>query len=203
MNKSESKYFNTALLMDRALLQLLEVKDMEYISVKEICAKAGVNRSTFYLHYETISDLLEETTEYIYGIFLSKFDRSPEAFLKQIKESPLNELVLIDDVFLEPYLSFVVEHRSVFKAAFKNPVCMQSEAHFANMKEYILKPILERFGISQEEQSYWIAYYISGVTAIVREWVEKGCKEPVEKIGNIIKNCVRPQSGLENKKYEA
>ena len=26
MNKSESKYFNTALLMDEALIQLLEVK---------------------------------------------------------------------------------------------------------------------------------------------------------------------------------
>lgn len=55
MNKSESKYFNTALLMDAALLTLLEGKDLEYITVKEICEKAGVNRSTFYLHYETLS----------------------------------------------------------------------------------------------------------------------------------------------------
>lgn len=59
MNNSESKYFNTALMMDRALINLLEEKGLEYISVKEICEKAGVNRSTFYLHYETIGDLLE------------------------------------------------------------------------------------------------------------------------------------------------
>ena len=52
MNKSESKYFNTALLMDEALLLILEKKEFEFISVKEICDKAGVNRSTFYLHYE-------------------------------------------------------------------------------------------------------------------------------------------------------
>ena len=45
MNKSESKYYNTALLMDEALLLLLEKKDYEFITVKEICAKAGVNRS--------------------------------------------------------------------------------------------------------------------------------------------------------------
>ncbi len=32
MNKSESKYFNTALLMDEAFIALLEVKDFEYIS---------------------------------------------------------------------------------------------------------------------------------------------------------------------------
>ena len=55
MNKSESKYFNTALCMDEALISLLKVKDLEYITVKEICEKAGVNRSTFYLHYETIA----------------------------------------------------------------------------------------------------------------------------------------------------
>ena len=61
MNKSESKYFNTALLMDEALLFLLEKKDFEFISVKEVCDKAGVNRSTFYLHYENMDDLLIRT----------------------------------------------------------------------------------------------------------------------------------------------
>ena len=35
MNKSESKYYNTALLMDEALLLLLEKKDYEFITVKE------------------------------------------------------------------------------------------------------------------------------------------------------------------------
>ena len=37
MNKSESKYFHTALLMDEALLALLEKIDFAYITVKEIC----------------------------------------------------------------------------------------------------------------------------------------------------------------------
>ena len=35
MNKNESKYFNTAVKMDKALLELLEKKDFEYIT-KEI-----------------------------------------------------------------------------------------------------------------------------------------------------------------------
>ena len=37
------------------------VKDIEFITVTEITKKAGVNRSTFYLHYENIYELLEET----------------------------------------------------------------------------------------------------------------------------------------------
>ena len=73
MNKSESKYFNTALRMDEALLALLERKDLEYITVKELCQAAGVNRSTFYLHYETIADLVNETMETINRRFESYF----------------------------------------------------------------------------------------------------------------------------------
>ena len=56
MNKSESKYFNTATKMDLALISLLKKKPFEYITVSEICETAGVNRSTFYLHYENIVD---------------------------------------------------------------------------------------------------------------------------------------------------
>ena len=37
MNKNESKYFNTAINMDQAFLELLEKKDFSYITVKEIC----------------------------------------------------------------------------------------------------------------------------------------------------------------------
>lgn len=41
MNKQESKYFNSALFMDEALLHFLEKKDCGFITVKEICQKAG------------------------------------------------------------------------------------------------------------------------------------------------------------------
>ena len=75
MNKSESKYFNTALRMDEALIALLEKKDLEYITVKEICEKAGVNRSTFYLHYESIADLVNEAMESVNERFLSYFTK--------------------------------------------------------------------------------------------------------------------------------
>ena len=84
MNKSESKYFNTALRMDEALIALLEKKDLEYITVKEICHLAGVNRSTFYLHYETIADLVNETLEMINQRFLSYFPKQEEEILENM-----------------------------------------------------------------------------------------------------------------------
>lgn len=57
MNRSESKYFNTAIKIDKAFLSLLETKDFAYITIKEVCAAAGVNRSTFYLHYQNTREL--------------------------------------------------------------------------------------------------------------------------------------------------
>ena len=74
MNRSESKYFNTARLMDEAFIELLARKDLEFITVKEICQKAGVNRSTFYLHYETIGDLLAESVENLNQDFFERMN---------------------------------------------------------------------------------------------------------------------------------
>lgn len=45
MNKSESKYFNTAKKMNLALISLLKKKPFEYITISELCEKAGVNIS--------------------------------------------------------------------------------------------------------------------------------------------------------------
>ncbi len=196
MNKSESKYFNTAVLMDNALISLLEKKDFQYISIKEICQKAGVNRSTFYLHYETIGDLLEEATEYILDRFVGSFDVNQKKLSEQIETAPLDELILVNNDYLVPYLNFVKEHKSIFNAFFNNPECMKAQWHFSKMKQHILNPILERFDIPQNVQNYLITYYISGTIAIVKEWLGGNCKETVEEIAAIIKDCVRPNGSF-------
>jgi len=84
MNRSQSKYFNTALLMDEALILLLEKKDFEFITIKEICAKAGVNRSTFYFHYENINDLIKECDNYLNEKFIDKYKGKEELNIETI-----------------------------------------------------------------------------------------------------------------------
>ena len=103
MNKSESKYYNTALLMDEALLRLLEKKDFEFITITEVCQKAGVNRSTFYLHYENMDDLLVETIQMINKRFNEAFNNKKVNASLASKE----ELFFIDDENLIHYLTFV------------------------------------------------------------------------------------------------
>ena len=198
MNKSESKYFNTALRMNDALITLLEKKDLEYITVKEICATAGVNRSTFYLHYETISDLVNETLETINQRFLSYFPHSEETFLSRIAEQDLDDLVLVTREYLLPYLCFIRDNKNVYRAAFRNPGSMQAYARYGNLKKHILNPILERFEIPTAHRPYYIAYYIEGIIAIIKEWLQQDCADEVEMIADIIEKCVR----TDNECYE-
>lgn len=78
--------------MDDAFLELLEQKDFEYITVTEICKKADVNRSTFYLHYETIGDLLSECLEGMNDHFFWYFQESMSEFKRKIEKAPLDQL---------------------------------------------------------------------------------------------------------------
>ena len=103
MNKSESKYYNTAVLMDEALLLLLETKDFDFITIKEICKKAGVNRSTFYLHYQNTNDLLNEAIGLINKRFNESFNN--KKFDAQI--SSKEDSFFITKEYLIPFLTFV------------------------------------------------------------------------------------------------
>ncbi|HJB50730.1 MAG TPA: TetR/AcrR family transcriptional regulator [Candidatus Anaeromassilibacillus stercoravium] len=193
MNKSESKYFNTALRMDEALIALLEKKDLEYITVKEICHQAGVNRSTFYLHYESIAELLDETMEMINQRFLSYFPQEEEAVLGDMEHRELNDLVFVTQEYLLPYLRFIQDNKKVYRAAFRNPSSMQANARYGVLKQRILDPILERFEIPAARRPYYIAYYVEGIAAIVKEWLRHDCGDSVEMIAAIIESCVRPK----------
>ena len=192
MNKSESKYFHTALLMDEALLALLEKKDFAYITVKEICEKAGVNRSTFYLHYETIGDLVKETTEMVNNRFLSYFSKQEKDIAAKIADKQQRDLIFITEDYLRPYLQFILDNKNIYRAAFRNPGGMQVDEQYKHLKQQILKPVLSRFAIPESIHKYYIAYYVEGIMAIVGEWLHSDCHDPVDTMVLVIRQCVRP-----------
>ena len=200
MNKSESKYFNTALCMDEALISLLKVKDLEYITVKEICEKAGVNRSTFYLHYETIDDLVNEAIETMNQRFMSYF-ADTKGIAEELNHTDLSNLVLITRDYLEPYLRFVSENKDLYRVAFRNPWEMQANVKYGYIKKYIIEPILKRFGVPEVYWRYYIAYYIDGIMAIIKEWLETDCQDSIEMVAAVIEECVRPVDGTQGRKY--
>lgn len=192
MNRSESKYFNTARRMDEAFLELLEKKEFAYITVKEICEKAGVNRSTFYLHYETAADLLSESVAYMTGQFLAYFKPDSTDIVTRLRDCPPEELYFVTPEYLTPYLLYIKEHKRLFRTAVENAAALRLEDIYGRLFRHVFTPILERFHVPGQDRSYIMAFYIQGLLAVITEWLKQDCSDPIGHIALVIERCVMP-----------
>lgn len=176
--------------MDEALITLLEKKEFEYITIREICDTAGVNRSTFYLHYENTFDLLQETTRYILDKHFAYYSADIRHIEERFENCKLSDLVFITSEYLTPYLNFIKENQRIFKVSIKHFHTMNMSDVYGKMFSYIFRPILARFHVSETESPYVIKFYLTGVFAIVMEWVNKNCAEDIDTIIRLITDCV-------------
>ena len=190
MNKNESKYFNTAIKMDEALLKLLEKKEFSYITIKEICETAGVNRSTFYLHYENTADVLQETTRYIIDRHLTYYSTDSKKIVLRFESCEKQELIFITEEYLIPYLTFIKENQRVFKIALKQFNTMNFNEVYGKMFKHIFSPILARFEVPAQNRRYIMKFYLSGIFAVVMEWLADDCSKDIKEVIQIITDCV-------------
>lgn len=189
VNKWESKYFNTARRMDEALLSLLLEKEFAYITVKEVCVRAGVNRSTFYLHYENTADLLKEAVEMVETRFRGDTPAPQEVSIGE--DIPLEELFFMTDEYLLPYLEFVRENKHIYKAVHAQMEVFGGERVYEQMFQRVFSPVLSRYGVEKEKHEYIMEFYRYGLAAVLMKWVDAGCQESPEQIAGIIQMCVR------------
>lgn len=198
MNKSESKYYNTACLMNDALILLLAKKDFEYITVKEICEKAGVNRSTFYLHYDTMNDLLDETARYVLKNFYLQMQESDDfnmsegdnGIKKHISESSLDELYLVTPKYLEPYLHFIKNNKNLYHTVIQHIDLFKWEDTYNYMYNHIFSPILDKYGTPENVKPYMVSFFIQGLMAVICQWIKTDCAESIPELMDIIKTCM-------------
>lgn len=192
MNRTESRYFSTASRMDEALIECLEKKDLEYITVKEICEKAGVNRSTFYLHYETVADLLNECVEYTNNKCFQRYASELADVKKRLASENPGDLIFISPEYLRPYLEFVRENRRLYQVVLLHQEIFRTQRTFDRLFESVFSPALDRFQFPEQEKSYIVHFYLGGITSVVKEWIEKDCSDPIEQIVGICMRCVLP-----------
>ena len=179
MNKQDSKYFNTASYMDEALLVLLEKKDYDFITVKEVCQTAGVNRSTFYLHYEKMDDLLEETVSYVNNKFMDKLSLIGEV------QDP-TKVILTTDKYLRPYLSFIKENKKIYRLMHDKPYLFHIDKITNRLYKDIFDIALTNFKVKEEEKKYIFSFYTEGVMGIIKRWLEEDCNDEIDLIIGII-----------------
>lgn len=190
MDKNESRYYNSAKKMNLALISILDEKDFLDITVKEICQKAAVNRSTFYLHYENTYDLLKETLDNLYKDFFSRYDETIK--MDRLSNKTNDELYLITPKYLEPYLSFVNENKKIFKLLyFKNEV-FNGQNMYNEWFNKIFKPILVKFNVyDEEEQEYIMIFHLQGIMGLLMEWLKNDCSMPIDNLINVIQKCIK------------
>lgn len=177
--------------MDEAFLGILEKKDFAYITVKEICEAAGVNRSTFYLHYETMADLLAESVNRMNEQFVAHMSIDSGRFIEKLRDCPLDELYLVTSDYLRPYLGYIKAHRRTLRTVLENAATLRLGESYAGLTRYVLMPILDRYGVPEKDRKYILAFYIRGLMAIVTEWLKGDCEEPIEYIADLMRLCVR------------
>lgn len=196
MTKAESKYFNTSVKMSDALLDLLKTKPFAYITISEICKKAGVNRSTFYLHYENTADLLAETGQRLLDDFRSYFMVDTVSLTSHFADCEEKELNFITEEYLHPYLSYIRDNRHVFATILKHANSFHFDAVFQRLFQHVFDPILHRFGYPAEERKYVMMFYLSGINALVLEWLKDGCRKSIEEVSHIIRECIFGRNDL-------
>ena len=187
MNKNESKYLNTSKKMNDALLSLLEMKSFECITIKDLCKEAKVNRSTFYLHYDNLNDLLDEVLTKTNADFDNTFAFAQR---KNVASSALEELNFINDSYLVPYLNFVKEHKKIYQEVRNNSSLFKADSYKKKTYQDVVYQILDKFGIEDKHKEYLFDFFVSGIKSIVTRWLKNDCDLDVQEVANLIKMLV-------------
>ncbi len=155
----------TKMLLQNALVDLMLEKAVGKISVKELTQKADVNRSTFYLHYLDIYDMLEqmenEFVETIQGFFHDFFTPLPTSM-------PLTLFVNISE-WLEQDKEYYVK---LLRGSASGYIFEELESRIRD--EFLT--LLYLFFLDEESLDLRtrVNFTVSGTVGVLRMWVMEG-----------------------------
>ena len=102
MNDQHSDSFSARHYIVIAFLDLLDKSPFDKISVSQIVKKAGISRSTFYLHFLDKYDLMDKLTKHITDEFLSHYQgydkESVSAAPNQVQKNDFRNMQAHDDL---------------------------------------------------------------------------------------------------------
>lgn len=174
MNRKE-RYTNNALR--EAMVSLLMQKDIEKITVTQICERAGVNRATFYLRYNTIDEF--------YAALANEWAEEIVAETNERLKTLHGEDILSKSIILP--LETIKANRFILPVILKN----KSPALFEKTYEMLSEGQPEN-----NERRFRYRFFMEGVKGITLQWLEDDCREDVhvlaERISAIFKNLLYP-----------
>lgn len=140
--------------IENVFIELLQTNEISDISVSQVCKLADVNRSTFYANYMDIYDLAEKVTERLVK----------EVRLLYVGDDRIQRLS-----FLKIF-NHIYENQSIYKTYFK--------LHDFDFNEFGYDKEIAAMFFDMKYIDYHIEFFKSGLNAIIKKWLQEGCKEP-------------------------
>ncbi|MBQ6164008.1 MAG: TetR/AcrR family transcriptional regulator C-terminal domain-containing protein [Clostridia bacterium] len=165
---------NTNMTLRRSLFALLREKSVDKITPTELCRRAGINRNTFYAHYNSARELLE-TME--------------NELIAQIVDASGDTLLTGTSLdFFRSVCDTLAQRREMSTAllgeygdeAFLEKLLRLGCGYFT--AEW------ERQGakIDPRDASLFFAYISQGGASLIRQWVRNGMKEKADRTAELI-----------------
>ena len=158
----------------KSFMKLLNKKPINKITVKEIVEDCGINRNSFYYHFDDIPSLMEE-------IFNDQVD---EFVGRDIKSENIYDNLM-------DAIRFSLENRTAMLHIFNSPN-RQLFDHYINrvanrtVTRFFYKMTDEAEKISEDDKEALVMYYTSLLIGFVFEWISAGMNyDPAEKVGRI------------------
>lgn len=150
--------------IEKIFLQLIQKKNIENITVSEICNIANLNRSTFYSNYIDIYDLANKVKIQMSEEFGNFFES------KNVKMTADSYLIMFN---------YIKENQIFFRTYFKlESICPDKP------QNYHVELAEKYYG--NKNIDYHIEFFRNGLNAVIKKWLKSGCKESPEEINEII-----------------
>lgn len=178
MNRKEnSGYQRTHRRIQDCLLELVEKKDITKVTVGAVCQAAGINRSTFYAHYQDIYQVLEVIGQELGERLMRDFSA---------------QYAIDHDYFSAEYLTIVLKHMADNRK-FYRAYLADSNADIVNrsmelLRTEIMQPYFASLYVTPTDGDYYFNFFKAGFITVVRQWLSNDCPESPEHITKLITN---------------
>ncbi|MBT4363310.1 MAG: TetR/AcrR family transcriptional regulator [Desulfobacteraceae bacterium] len=162
-----------------ALLQLMDDKPYNRISITEITRKAGVSRVTFYRHYKSKDDVLSKRLNDLFGEFYTLTKPHSDSNNFKYYTGHLG-------------LSFMKKNTNIFMKMVEAGIALRIYDVFL---EYINKIYI----INDEDDHYYAHYIAGGLFATIFEWINRGHDRSPEAMASFLEKMHNSNDLLEQK----
>lgn len=174
--KTDRRARKTKAQLRAGLAKLMQNKSIKEITVKELVEEVDINRSTFYLHYTDIYNMLEVLENELLGEILHAIDMHPVSPFSE------NSLPFIEDIFR------ILEENKDICSALLGPCGDIAFVHRIErlLADKSLAALRETFPGNIKEVNYSFAFCLSGCVGLIKAWLREDDGESPERMAQLI-----------------